>query len=179
MQIVLDSNQKRFTHMTLQNTSKIKQRPVTDGMTDAELQEYKKAVREEQYGNVGGSVWDPPFVFDASYRVEEKPLSDDLGYGRFNKEEYKRQKEEMEVLAGYQNKRKLIEKWKEYIEKMNNRIKQIQADNTLPVLTKQKKIQNCLNCIEEYKRSIEHAEKFLAQQSAINQAEYEQYMKSK
>ena len=164
--------------MTLHNTSKIKQRPVTDGMTDEELARYKKEVHEARRGNTD-NIWDTPVGFGASYCVEPKPLSDDLKYGGFKKEERKREHEEMEVLAEHKDKHELIKKWKEYVEKQKNRIKQIEADKTLPVLTKQKKIQACLDKISEYQQSIKNTEDFLAQKSAEERARYEQYMKTK
>ena len=153
------------------------QKPVTDGMTDEQLREYNEHVREERRGNPA-NAWDI-VPSGRSYKVEEKTMSDDLGYDHFDKQEAKRLAEENEVLAARQDKRKLIEKWRGYIETLENRIKQIQADSTMPIATKQRKIQNTLNKINEYKQDIARTEEYLAAQTIKNHAEYEQYMKRK
>lgn len=161
--------------MTPHKTKEIKQRPVTYGMTADELQQYTKMVHEEQHGNPA-NAWDCIVV---GYRVEKTTLSDDLEYRGFATQERKRIHEDHEILAERCDKRKQIKKLEEYIEKLNNRIKQIQADKSLSVLVKQKKIQNCLNRIAEYQQDLDRAKKFLEQESARNRALYEKYMNTK
>ena len=155
----------------------MKQKPVTEGMTPEQLREFHDHVREENRGNPA-NAWDI-VPGGRSYKIDDKPMSDDLDYGFFATGEKQRIHEDQEVLSARQDKRKLIEKWRGYIETLENRIKQIQADSTMPIATKQRKIQNTLNKINEYKQDIARTEAYLADQAAKNHALYEQYMKTK
>ena len=134
--------------------------------------------REAQYGNTG-NVWDVLPVSGVSYKIPEQPMSDDLRYKYSRREERKMEQQDMEVLAGRQNKRELIKKWEKYIEKMNDQIKRIQADVTLNTAVKQRKILRCTEIIASYKQEIDKAEKYLAAEAAKNHELYEQYMKTK
>lgn len=158
---------------------RILQAPVTEGMTKEQLHEFYEATHEENRGHLGPGVWDCVTDSGASYQIEEKPMSDDLRYGHFNREQHKQEQLDHEVLAARQDKNKQIEKWKSFIEKMQEQIKRIQADSTMDIAKKQRKILRCTEIIKEYETSIANAEKFLAAEAEKNRILYEKYNKTK
>lgn len=153
---------------------RIKQCPVIEGMTKEQLDEFYKHVHEEKHGNTS-NVWDIVPGSGASYQVESKPMSDDLNYGDFNRQERKRLHEEHEVLAARSNKQKQIEDCEKYIAKQELRIKQIQADKVMTVQEKQQKIQRCLDRINIYKQDIVRVKEYLAIQADNDRKIFEKH----
>lgn len=145
-----------------------KQKPITEGMTPEQLKKYNAEVREARYGNAP-NMWNVWPVSGLNLKVETKPLSDNLGYGCFDKEEFKKTKQDQEVLAARQNKSKQIEKWEQSIEKLTAQIERIKSDSTLLPREKISKIESRQRIIDNYKQDIAQALEYIEYQKAKSQ----------
>ena len=158
----------------------MKQKPITDGMTDEQKREYAKYVREQQRGNVDNPWTAMPYVNSGiSRHIPKKPMSDDLGDGQYALGEQVRRREEREILAARQNKLQLIAKWQMSIEKLTAQIEKIKSDATLSTADKQRKIARRLEIIEHYKNNIAQAQEFIEYQNTKARKIYDKYMKAK
>ena len=157
---------------------RVLQAPVTDGMTKEQLHEFYKATHEENCGTLGPGVWDC-VGSGASYKIEDKPLSDDVQYKNSAAEERAMVKQDLEVLAGRNDKSKQILKWIGFVEKLTAQIKVIEADATMSVADKQRKIAHRQEIINGYNRDIEQALDFIAKEKAKNKELYAKYQKTK
>ena len=151
--------------MTIHDTQKIKQRPVTAEMTPAQIKNYKREVREEQHGNTGTvdyrDAWN-----GRSYSTPVQPLSDFVP-PKFNTHP---SQEVSSMTQTSQFKTELIQKWKNSIEKMKEQITKLQNDKSLSVAERQKKIARRIDIINDYEFSIKQAQEYIDRERRKAQA---------
>lgn len=153
------------------------QRPVTEGMNAKQIREFYERVREEKLGNPA-NAWDI-VPGGASYKIEDKPLSDDLRYEYSANEGREMAKQDLEILAERNDKSKQILKWIRSVEKLTAQIKVIEADTTMSVADKQRKIARRQEIINGYNHDIEEALDFIAKEKAKNRELFAKYQKTK
>ena len=157
-----------------------RQKPVTEGMSPEELKKFKEDAREAQRGNVHYSLDIADAWRGRSSYTTSKPLSDYTGErGLFYKEQYKKIKQDREVLATRQNKSKQIEKWEQAIEKLTAQIEKIKADPTLVPREKQSKIEKRQQIIENYKYDIQQATEYIERKNTEMRTIYGKNEKTK
>lgn len=160
--------------MTIHNTSKIMQRPVTDGMTHEQLKQFRETVREAQHGNCPYEIDFADAWRGRSYCVGPKTMSDYIP-PKFNNEQKEVMMPDMPTTA----KAEQIKKWAASIDKLEAQIEKLRDDKTLSVAERQQKIQRRLNIINDYKYSIKMAKEYLDRRARNDKELYAKFMKTK
>lgn len=161
--------------MTILDTTKIKQRPVTDSMTPEQLKQYKQDLREAQRGNTCAT-----FDYSSAWRghsffTTPKPMSDDLTYPPIKH----KVQEAYPMPYNAHNKAELIRKCKSSIAKLEQQIEKIKTDKTLSVADKQRKIAKRMEIIDNYRLSIKQAQEYINYENQRNKEMLDKYMKTK
>ena len=138
--------------MTIQDTGKIKQQPVTTNMTTEELKKYRETVREARQGNTGSFDYEDAWR-GRCFQTEQRPLSDEIPL--------KPTKESNMQYVPTSAKAELIIKWTNSIEKLEKQIEKIKADKTLSTADRQKKIARRLEIIANYRASIKQTKEYM------------------
>jgi len=154
----------------------IMQKPVTEGMTDAERAEWTKMVREEQRGNTG-NPWQGMKLFGigSTYSKTAMSLSDDVSYHK----ETENKKEEFIILAERSNKGEAIKRWIDRTKKNLVKLEAIKKDTSLTDEERARKIARYNEVIANDKFTIIQAMEFLGKPNAQAIILYNQLTKIK
>lgn len=152
------------------------QKPITEGMTPEQLKQYNEEVHEAQRSN----AYKPIDMRDAwrghSSYTSAKPLSD---YSTYQPAIRRMPDAFSSIYAPLHTKQELIQKWTNIIAEMEQKIKEIRADETLPASERKTKIARRMEIIRDCRFSLKQAQEYIKSQKQREKKLYEEYMKKK